>query len=295
MNKETFLEELRGYLQILEDQEQQDILDEYSQHIDMKIQKGLSEEEAIRDFGSMKELAAEILEAYHVKPGFEGPQAQRKKLDLSKIKVPDGGKAIRKTGGFFKESFAALGRGIRKTGRWIAGTCRAFAAWITKPFRKKREDGNSGLERETDVIREAVQEDNRQQNEIRTPETGRRKKTPGSEFFCAAGRGIAAVWRALLALCRWCLRLLWNLFWLLCSACTGLFALLALFGFGALVILLFQGYPLVGVELICLGAILCFGTLCCGCFSLLIRKKQGKAEEAEEAEMGEDPKEVQYE
>lgn len=71
MNKETFLEELRGYLRILEDQEQEDILEEYAQHIDMKIQKGLSEEEAIRDFGSMRELAAEILEAYHVKPEFD--------------------------------------------------------------------------------------------------------------------------------------------------------------------------------------------------------------------------------
>ena len=71
MNKETFLEELRGYLRILEDQEQEDILEEYAQHIDMKLQKGLSEEEAIRDFGSMRELAAEILEAYHVKPEFD--------------------------------------------------------------------------------------------------------------------------------------------------------------------------------------------------------------------------------
>ena len=58
MNKETFLEELRGYLRILEDQEQEDILAEYAQHIDMKLQKGLTEEEAIRDFGPMRELAA---------------------------------------------------------------------------------------------------------------------------------------------------------------------------------------------------------------------------------------------
>ena len=63
MNKETFLEELRGCLHVLEDQEQEDILEEYAQHIDMKRQKGLSEEEAIKDFGPVKELAAEILEA----------------------------------------------------------------------------------------------------------------------------------------------------------------------------------------------------------------------------------------
>ena len=37
----------------------------------MKLQKGLSEEEAIRDFGPMRQLAAEILEAYHVKPEFD--------------------------------------------------------------------------------------------------------------------------------------------------------------------------------------------------------------------------------
>lgn len=70
MNKEKFLSELREYLSILENQEQEDILAEYAQHIDMKIQKGLSEEEAIRDFGAVEELAAEILEAYHVNPEF---------------------------------------------------------------------------------------------------------------------------------------------------------------------------------------------------------------------------------
>ena len=71
MNKEKFLMELRAHLSILENQEQEDILAEYAQHIDMKMQKGLSEEEAIRDFGPMQDLAAEILEAYHVKPNSE--------------------------------------------------------------------------------------------------------------------------------------------------------------------------------------------------------------------------------
>ena len=40
----------------------QDILEEYEQHIDIKVQNGQSEEEAIRDFGPVRELAAEILE-----------------------------------------------------------------------------------------------------------------------------------------------------------------------------------------------------------------------------------------
>ena len=70
MNKNEFLEELNRHLLILEDEEQQDILEEYSQHIDMKVESGLSEDEAIRDFGSVKELAAQILEAYQVKVEF---------------------------------------------------------------------------------------------------------------------------------------------------------------------------------------------------------------------------------
>ena len=68
MNKSEFLNDLKKYLTILEDREQEDILEEYAQHIDMKLSTGLSEEEAIRDFGSVEELAAQILEAYHVKP-----------------------------------------------------------------------------------------------------------------------------------------------------------------------------------------------------------------------------------
>ena len=42
-------------------------MEEYEQHIDMKVQRGLTEEEAIADFGNVKELTAEILEAYHVR------------------------------------------------------------------------------------------------------------------------------------------------------------------------------------------------------------------------------------
>ena len=56
MNKKEFLEELGGYLAILDEKEQQDILEEYSQHIDMKIENGLSEEDAIRDFGHIRSI-----------------------------------------------------------------------------------------------------------------------------------------------------------------------------------------------------------------------------------------------
>ena len=45
MNKTEFLDELKNGLAVLEEKEQQDILEEYTQHIDMKMERGLSEEE----------------------------------------------------------------------------------------------------------------------------------------------------------------------------------------------------------------------------------------------------------
>ena len=50
MNKEGFLKELRDHLRVLDEREQEDIIDEYAQHIDLKMKSGLSEEEAISDF-----------------------------------------------------------------------------------------------------------------------------------------------------------------------------------------------------------------------------------------------------
>ena len=67
MDKKTFISELEQALSVLQEEELRDIMEEYEQHIDMKVQRGLTEEEAIADFGNLKELTAEILEAYHVR------------------------------------------------------------------------------------------------------------------------------------------------------------------------------------------------------------------------------------
>lgn len=116
MNKEMFLEELRGYLQILEDQEQDDIIEEYAQHIDMKLQKGLREEEAIRDFGPVKELAAEILEAYHVKPDFQKKKAAIKLPGLGGGTAGSGKTFLCVSAGFSGKSCGQLRRASGKDG-----------------------------------------------------------------------------------------------------------------------------------------------------------------------------------
>jgi len=66
MNKSKFLESLERELKILHEDERKDIIDEYSLHIDQEIEKGLTEEQAVENFGNINELATEILAAYKV-------------------------------------------------------------------------------------------------------------------------------------------------------------------------------------------------------------------------------------
>ena len=66
MTREEFFAKLDARLSILNEKERKDIIDEYISHIDFKIQDGKTEAQAIADFGDIDELAAEILEAYHI-------------------------------------------------------------------------------------------------------------------------------------------------------------------------------------------------------------------------------------
>lgn len=108
MDRQEFLDALKSHLQVLQDEEQEDILDEYLQHIEMKIKDGLEEEEAIKDFGPVEELAAEILEAYHVKPDLgQGQESGRKR---SRKLVGRTGAFSSSTGTFGSRTGARAGR-----------------------------------------------------------------------------------------------------------------------------------------------------------------------------------------
>ncbi len=67
MNKTEFKDFLNDRLSILEDTEKNEVIEEYIQHIEMKVENGQSEEDAIKDFGDLEEFTKEILSAYHVK------------------------------------------------------------------------------------------------------------------------------------------------------------------------------------------------------------------------------------
>lgn len=276
MNKEAFLAKLREYLGILEDGEQDDILEEYAQHIDMKMQKGLSEEEAICDFGPMEELAAQILEAYHVKPQFsekgKSISFPKPKFKIESVDAKDGETSAKKTLDWLKEKATAIAHSIRNAFSWVGRKCRAFGGWLTKPFRREKSADGS----ENQVTERGTKEMGKQVNGC----------------FSAMGKGIVSLWRCCCNFCIWFLKLIWNLGWLMFSLLCALVGMIVLVGFGAILILLFQGYPFFGIFLISLGGILCSYALSCGAFSLLIREKEIEKviEEAEKSD-----EEVQYE
>ncbi len=287
MSKEAFLTELAGHLKVLEEREQQDILDEYAQHIDMKIQNGMSEEEAIGDFGPVKELAAEILEAYHVNPEY-GDSSRRGKIDFESA-ASTAEQGIRSAGGFLKKAG-------KKLGQWISEVC----AWIGKPFHRKSmgkpveqpEGAESTVGQETAADSAASEKSTAGYS----PAASRKAYTSSEQGilgkfigFCrdilkGCGRLIGSAARILrkllvwlLHICwdllRWGVRLCWNLFWFCGAICLALGTIAAIFCFGALLILCFQGYPLIGVTLMSLGGLLCGGALTCAAWGLIRRKK----------------------
>lgn len=77
MTKKEFLKELEDRLQMLDEKERKDMIEEYSQHISMRMKSGMKEEEAIDDFGNLDDLISEILEAYHLDPEYEVKNRKR--------------------------------------------------------------------------------------------------------------------------------------------------------------------------------------------------------------------------
>ena len=55
MTKDEFLRILDRKLQVINERERRDIIDEYRTHIEMKVQEGKTEAEAIEDFGDIDE------------------------------------------------------------------------------------------------------------------------------------------------------------------------------------------------------------------------------------------------
>lgn len=212
-NKEEFLNELRGHLRVLDEKEQQDIIDEYAQHIDLKMKSGLSEEDAICDFGNVEELAGDILEAYHVDPKFE------EKTKGIVIRKPDMEKVSKRT--------RKLTERIRMFFENVKEKLCNFKETVARKWRIiKREKNCPEVEEDYDKKKDRTL-----------------WKKQGDEGVWSAGR------RWLYNICV----LIWNFICVAFAFSLVGMAAISLFGFGAILILVFAGYSFVGVEIFCFG------------------------------------------
>ena len=75
MNKNDFIDKLKDKLKILNKDEVEDIINEYSEHIDEKIKSGTSEKDAINEFGDINELVEGILDAYKINKDYNKGQS----------------------------------------------------------------------------------------------------------------------------------------------------------------------------------------------------------------------------
>lgn len=239
MKKEEFLTNLRKKLSVLEEKEIQDIVGEYEQHIDMKMKEGLSEEDAIKDFGDFKELTAGILEAYHVKSDYS---ADKKNIDFDKVKE-ESRKATEKATSALGKGAGALGRGAGASWKWCGRQIKRLWNFIRKPF--------TGLHARI---------------------CDSRKRAEGRGFFGKA-------WLLVLEFCRfagrcvvWCCRLMWNAFWFFMSIFAGLGTLACIFLLGILLVLIVMGYPVAGVIMITIGGGLVSSSIMLLCFALIKKK-----------------------
>lgn len=261
MDKKEFLAELKRCLKILDENEQRDILDEYTQHIDMKMQSGMSEDEAISDFGDIKQLAGDILEAYHVNPGYEG----QKKVSLDKVKK-DGVRVCAGVGAFIKGAWRGIVSAFGSLGRQLIKFCETAG----QKTRQGLGSWSSWFKTHTKGF-----------SLIRKQKTAKKRGFGGMvlDFLGAAGRGFWSI-------CGYCILALWNMVICLIGGISGLLALMAVFLLGILAVLLIAGYPLVGFVLATLGIVICTTSFTMIIFSFLRsgRRDKYKPEKTESAE-----------
>lgn len=221
MDKNEFLKELENKIRVLDKSEIKDILAEYSQHIEMRMASGLSEEEAIKNFGDMDDLAAEILEAYHVNPDFSDESRNENKKKA--ISAMNGIKSIF-TGTFkgIKSAFMKLGKGIKYLFIHFIGAFTALGTTLKRIFSKKNRA--SELPKPDETANAAVRKE-------KNKTMGRCKKViSGISFICLA------------------------ILVILCLIPVTIAGGITIFGTGTLLVLLFQGYPVIGILIFCVGA-----------------------------------------
>ncbi len=297
MNKAEFIEALDNRIAVLTEEERQDILDEYEQHIDMKTMRGMTEEAAIADFGKIEELAADILEAYHVRIDY-APADQRRRMrhradkeQYAKTNVAaagtDRGEAEGASRSRMEEGASVFGHIYEE----IWGKTKSFCTKIYGYVRRAAHASGQGLHKAKECIWAGmagfihVCTSPFRGNGEKVPEGACGQWLPGDEdtegtekmkkkerFF--PGRILGKIFGACVDAIRFCAKWTWNLFWGGLGILFGAASCFVIFMMGMLAVLLALGYPLLGVSIGWLGLVLCVVSVTVWCFSLMITKRK---------------------
>lgn len=268
MKKEEFLKELEHRLHILNDSEKEDLIEEYSQHIDIKISNGLSEEEAVADFGNIKELADEILSAYSVN------------LKYNRADVIGKGKNIIVK--FFEARLEGIKGFLSRITQYTRRKCSTMKTYV---FNKKEAKQNKCIivNPRTDFSEEIEEKQSVLGKMVNSTKRMCKKVWKFTVELCKS------IWKFTIELCKngWkfskyafslCLKI--AICFALCPI--ALCAFFGLIGFGFALVLTFMGYPFIGITIITLG-----GSFILIAFSLLMidicfnRKEKKVAKEIE--------------
>lgn len=299
MDKKTFINELKTALSVLQEDELNDIINEYEQHIDMKMKNGLSEDEAIADFGSLNELTADILEAYHVRADYADGKKKGKKPFSGNDSGP-GKEILQQTGKTCKAAGEKAAHGLRGLGAWLlgvivfwkqaaAGVWKRTAAWWQEHRRKRLEAPSEPPETAEEFLNSeadselSVSDNNLKKGSATASEGRLRQRSRGTwNRLCRGILGlfhwgihlVNSCFRLCARIAVWCLRLAWNACWIGFALFCAVLGLFSLFGFGLLAVLWLQRYPLAGVTVGCLGLVCCFFSAAGFSLTLLWRRKK---------------------
>ncbi len=286
MDKKTFIKELERSLSVLQEDELRDIVGEYEQHIDMKVQSGLTEEEAIADFGSLGQLSAEILEAYHVRADYAAAEHEKGKRFSFAEGEKAGKEILEQTGELCAKTGMQTVRGLKQAGTWLWGVLLFWKVQIVRPFAWAKRKLEAYMDERADgkLHHSETGTGRIEQKRVRYRAgviSGQRKE---NGFVKSAISGLLGLAAGILRFCwkaaGWCIHMAWNVFWAGFSVFCGVMGLFCLFGLGMLAVLLTQGYPLAGVVIGCLGLNLCLFSAA-GLGMTLIWKKQGNTRKTE--------------
>lgn len=244
MDKNTFMRELEQALSVLQKDELKDILSEYEQHIDMKVKSGLSEEEAIADFGSLTELTADILSAYHVRADYAAPKkkpfAEPEKTKTACIQA--GEKAA---------------KGLRGLGAWLLSVLVFWKRQIGAPFVWAADRWKNHRQKEYQTDKQEIAVQRIRTGSGRKPGADRGLNRKGKLVWRSLSGGIKAGFHLMVQAVLWGIRMAWNAGWICFSLFFAACGVGCLYILGLFVVLLMQHYPLAGVTVGFLGAMLC--------------------------------------